>query len=690
MNIPFIHRDISWLSFNYRVLQEAKDPSVPLLERLKFLAIYSSNLDEFFRIRVAYVRNLRKVGKKTKRELDFDPTELLKQINRLVNRQQEEFSATFKQIVGELRTNGIHLLTRLELNAEQRAFVEGYFHGNLLPFVQPMLLVGQKIRPFLANAHIYLAVHLKPKGKPKGASEYALVKVPSDQLPRFVELPASSGHSHDLIMLDDIVRHSVSFLFPGYDIQDTYSIKSSRDAELYIDDEMQGDLISKVKSSLSKRNVGPPTRFVYDREMPFHLLDYLQITFGLGKYDIHPEGRYHNNFDFFRFPDFGLHQLRYKPLPPLPVPELEETADFFQLISGGDRMLHYPYQSYEGVVRFFEAAAEDPTVTHIKIIQYRTGKRSRILNALIRAVELGKQVSVFVEIKARFDEANNLEWGEKLQKAGVRVHYSFPGVKVHAKLALVRREEPGGTKLYSYLSTGNFHEDTAKIYSDFGIFTSDTRLTGEVSRLFSFLENVKRPPQDFEHLLIGQFNLRKDILAHINFEIDEAKKGRPARLLVKVNSLEDLEIIEKLYEASRAGVEIRLVVRGICCLIPEMKDFSKNITAISIVDRFLEHARVFVFHHAGAEKMFLSSADLMLRNLSHRIEAAFPVFDPEIKKEILQILDFQLADNVKARVLDSGQSNDYRRTKSDIPIRSQIETYYWLKRRLDAQLGENQ
>lgn len=691
MNIPFINRDISWLSFNYRVLQEAKDPSVPLLERLKFLAIYSSNLDEFFRIRVAYVRNLKKVGKKTKRELDFDPTDLLKHIHRLVNKQQEEFSEIFsEQIVPELRTHGIYLLKRLDLNDEQRRFVENYFHSNLLPFVQPMLLVGQKIRPFLANAHLYLAVNLKPKGKPKGKSEYALVKVPSDQTRRFIELPASGGHFKDMIMLDDIVRHSISFLFPGYDVQDTYSIKSTRDAELYIDDEMQGDLISKVKNSLSKRNVGPATRFVYDREMPFALLDYLQITFNLGKYDLQPEGRYHNNFDFFKFPDFGLKNLRYKPLPPLPVPELEQTTDFFQLISEKDRLLHLPYQSYEGVIRFFEMAAEDPAVTHIKIIQYRVGKHSRILNALIRAVELGKQVSVFVEIKARFDEATNLEWGEKLQKAGVRVNYSFPDIKVHAKLALIRREESGGTKLYSYLSTGNFHEDTAKIYSDFSIFTADPRLTGEISRVFSFLENVKRPPQDFEHLLIGQFNLRKDLSEMIDFEIAEAKMGRPAQVTLKVNSLEDVEMIEKLYEASRAGVKIDLIVRGICCLIPMMKGFSENITAVSIVDRFLEHARVFMFHHAGEEKMYLSSADLMMRNLSHRIEAAFPVLDPAIKKEIKRIIDFQLTDNVKARLLDSSQTNDYRRTKSDIPIRSQIETYYWLKRKLDAQLAENQ
>jgi polyphosphate kinase len=691
MNIPYINRDISWLSFNYRVLQEAKDPSVPLLERLKFLAIYSSNLDEFFRIRVAYIRNLKKVGKKTRRALDFEPADVLKNIHRTVSKQQDEFSEIFaKQIVPELRQHGIFLLRRLDLNDDQRKFVENYFHSNLLPFVQPMLLVGQKIRPFLANAHLYLAVHLKPKNKPKAASEYALVKVPSDQLPRFVVLPAAGAHRHDIIMLDDIVRQSVSWLFPGYDVQDTYSIKSTRDAELYIDDEMQGDLITKVKSSLNKRNVGPPTRFVFDREMPFHFLDYLSSTFGLGKNDLLSEGRYHNNFDFFKFPDFDNQHLRYKPMPPLPVPILEETDNIFAKIAEKDQFLHLPYQSYESVIRFFELAAVDPDVTHIKVIQYRVSKKSRILNALMKAVEMGKQVSVFVEIKARFDEATNLEWGEKLQKAGVRVHYSFPGVKVHSKLALIRRNENGKTKLYSYLATGNFHEETAKIYSDFSLFTTDLRLTNEVSRVFSFLENVKRPAQDFEHLLVGQFNLRKDLLDFIDFEIEQAQKNLPSGVIIKVNSLEDEEIIQKLYDASRAGVKIQLIVRGICSLIPEMKGFSPTIEAVSIVDRFLEHARVFIFHHAGAEKTYLSSADLMLRNLSHRIEVAFPIFDTGIKAEIRQFIDFQLADNVKARILDSSQSNTYRNNENDIPMRSQLETYYFLKRKLDTQLIDNQ
>lgn len=680
---PYTHRDISWLSFNYRVLQEASDPAVPLLERLKFLAIYSSNLDEFFRIRVAGIRKLKKVGKKTRARLDFDPSELLKEIHQIVNHQQEEISQIFeKQIVPELRQHHVNIVRRLDLNPEQREFVESFFQGNLLPFVMPVLLVKRRINPFLANAHLYLAVHLRPKKRPLSESEYALVKIPSDQLPRFVTLP-TKGDRHDVIMLDDVVRHSVSRLFPGYDIQDTYSIKLTRDAELDIEDEFSGDLVQKIKSSLQKRQVGPASRFVYDREMPQHLLSYLQDTFDLRKNDMLPEGRYHNNFDFFKFPDFGLKHLKYKPLPPLEHPILSVAPDIFKAIATADQLIHVPYQSFEPVIQFFEKAALDPMVTHIKVIQYRVAKNSRILEALMEAIQRGKQVSAFVEIKARFDEATNLEWGEKLEKAGVRVHYSMPGVKVHAKLALVRRMEQGEPKLYAYLGTGNFHEETAKIYSDIGIFTADTRLTTEVSNVLAHLESMP-PARPFEHLLVGKFNLREGLYALIDYEIAAAKKGKKAQMVLKINSLEDKEIIAKLYEASHAGVKISLIVRGICCLVPGIRGLSENIEIISIVDRYLEHTRIFVFHHGGKDLIYLSSADWMERNLSYRIETIFPVYDPVLKRDIHAFLDLQIKDNVKARIIDAANRNEYRRTGSDIPVRAQLETYFYLKRQLEV------
>ena len=686
---PVIPRDISWLSFNHRVLQEAKDESLPLFERLKFLAIYSSNLDEFFRVRMANHRNLLRVNKKTKRELDISPKQTVRTIQRIVNRQQEEFSRIFeKKLIPKLAKHGIHLKRRLDMTEEDQTYVQSYFREYMLPYVQPVLLNKDMVRPFLNNAQLYLSILMKEKVKSKVA--YAIVKIPSDHLPRFIELPGTEDE-RNIIMLDDIVRHSVSWMFPGYEIEDTYSIKLTRDAELYIDDEFSGDLLAKIKTSLNRRHVGPASRFVYDRTMPDQLREYLQDTFELERYDILAEGRYHNNFDFFSFPTFGMTKLQYAPQPPLPYPALEDAEDFWEAVRQQDHLLHYPYHRYESVVRFFERAAEDPAVSHIKIVQYRVARKSRIMQALMRAVQLGKQVSVFIEVKARFDEEANLQWGEKLEEAGVHVHYSFPGVKVHSKLALVRRVEDGKEQIYNYLSTGNFHEDTAKIYSDFGLFTADVRLTSEVSRIFSFLENVMIPDEPFQHLLVGQFNLRSGLEELIEFEIKEAEAGRRGAMTLKMNSLQDRAMIELLYRASQAGVMINLIIRGICCLVPGRKDYSENIHGVSIVDRYLEHARVFHFHHAGEELVYLSSADFMTRNLSHRVETTFPIYDPEVKDKILEIMDIQLADNVKARLLSDQQGNSYYRGGSDLSIRSQEETYHMIKRTLVAEqmeLGE--
>lgn len=685
--MPMIARDISWLSFNERVLQEAKDPTVPLLERLKFMAIYSSNLDEFFRVRMANHRNLLRVGKKTKIELHISPKQTIREIQKIVNDQQEEFSRIFQEeLIPELTKYNINLLRRLDLNEEQKEFVEDFFRDHMLPFVQPVLLVKDKIRPFLNNAALYLSILLQPKDEADEEYEYAIVKIPSDQLPRFIQLPSPTSR-YDVIMLDDIVRHSVSWMFPGYDVIDTFSIKLTRDAELYIDDEFSGNLIQKIKSSLTKRHVGPASRFVYDREMPEELLEFLMDVFDLDRYDLLREGRYHNNFDFFRFPDFGMDHLKNPPLPPLSYEPLEDTPDFYRQIKEKDHLIYVPFHSYESVIRFFEEAAKDPKVTHIKIVQYRVARKSRIMEALMNAVKSGKQVSVFIEVKARFDEEANLRWGEKLSKAGVTVHYSFPGVKVHSKLALVRRLERNGPRMYSYLSTGNFHEDTAKVYSDFGLFTADERLVLEVARVFSFLETEQMPAQDFEHLLVGQFNLRTDLEDLIDYEIEQAKAGNQAEIILKMNSLQDAPMIEKLYEASQAGVSIKLIIRGICCLVPGHEE-SENIHAISIVDRFLEHARVFIFHHSGEELTYLSSADWMTRNLSYRVETAFPIYDSELKEQIREYINLQLMDNVKARMLDKDLSNTYYRNGS-LAIRSQRETYYFIKREMEARKSIN-
>ena len=688
---PYIERDISWLAFNHRVLQEATDPTMPLFERIKFMAIYSSNLGEFFAVRVAQHRNLLRISKKTKKELDLHPREVLKAILKIVNEQQEEFNKIFaEQIEPTLRQNSIFLKRRLDLTEEQRNYVEDYFKQNMLPFVQPVLLVKNKIRPFLTNASLYLTVMMRSKGKPNGSLQYAIVKVPSDHLPRFIQLPSEEGH-HDVIMIDDIVRHSIAWLFPGYDVLDTFSIKLTRDAELYIDDEFSGDLIQKIKKSLLRRDVGPAARLVYDREMPKQLLKYLQTVLELENYDLLPEGRYHNNFDFFNFPDFDLTHLNQRPLPSLAYIPLEASQDFFETIREQDQMIHLPYHSYESVIQFFEEASLDPNVTHIKIIQYRVAKESRIMNALMEAVKRGKRVSAFVEVKARFDEEANLSWGARLEEAGVRVHYSFPGLKVHAKAALIRRIENGKPRLYTFLSTGNFHEVTAKIYSDIGIFTADTRLTSEIARIFSILETRKLPSIDFEHLLVGQFNLRSELVNLINKEIESAKAGKKAEIILKLNNLQDTDMIDLLYKASSAGVRIKLIVRGICCLIPGEEGLSTNISAISIVDRYLEHSRIFIFHNEGEPKIYLSSADWMTRNLSYRIETVFPIYDTKIRKMILDIIEGQLNDNVKARIIDREGKNKFVKSETGIPVQSQIETYYYLKRQQEkySELIEN-
>lgn len=681
---PYIHRDISWLSFNYRVLQEAKDKSVPLLERLRFLAIYSSNLDEFFKVRVANHRNLVRSGSKMYTEFDFEPEEILEQIQTIVKEQQEEFSKIFtKSILPQLKREGIDIMKLKKLNEEQLNFIENYFQNTMQPFIQPVLLVGKKVKPFLNTGALYLALNMEDVEDNPGVSQYAIVTIPSDDLPRFIELPSHMDGVHSVIMLDDIVRHNVPTIFPGYVIKNAYSMKLTRDAELYLDDEYSGDLISKIEKSLIKRNVGVASRLVYDRKMPKEMLEYFIHAFELNDYDLLPEGKYHNNSDFFKFPSFGKDYLEHVPLPPLPHKELEMSENIFDEIREKDHVVNFPFHSYESVIRFFEDAAVDPNVTHIKIIQYRVASESRIMQALMRAVKNGKQVSAFIEVKARFDEESNLKWGAELEKAGVAVQYSMPGLKVHSKTAIVRRIEDGKGKLYAYLSTGNFHENTAKIYSDLGLFTADDRLVNEAARLMTYLETRQLPDRGFEYLMVGQFELKEKLIGLIDREIKNHNAGKPSGMILKMNSLQDHEMIDKLYEASQAGVKIKLIVRGICSLVPGVTGISENIKAISIVDRFLEHARVFIFNNDNNEDIYLSSADWMVRNLHRRVETVFPILDKQVAKFIRDIINIQLNDNVKARYIHFKKNNHYKKNRNDIAIRSQIETYFYIKRMED-------
>lgn len=680
---PYMHRDISWLSFNERVLQEAEDKQNPLFERIKFMAIYSNNLDEFFRVRVANHRNLLRVGKKTKAQLDYDPKDLIKEIKEIVNLQQERFTRIFnEELLPELSEHRVQVIRHTDLDEDQKTFIDQYFNNNMLPYVQPVLLVKNKIRPFLNNAALYLIVVLRDKSRSEHHRDYAIIKIPSDHIPRFIILPETGGQRY-VMMLDELVRHSIPWLFPGYDIIDSFSMKLTRDAELYIDDEFSGDLIEKIKKSLTNRNIGPASRLVYDRNIDSRTLNFLQEMFELESIDLFPEGRYHNNMDFFKFPDFGMTHLKLADLPPLPFEPLEGARDFFSRIRWRDYLINPPYHAYESVIQFFERAAADPDVTHIKLVQYRVGAQSRIMSALKEAVQNGKQVTVFIEVKARFDEEANLRWGEELERNGVTVHYSFPGLKVHAKLAMVRRIEKDGPIMYTYLSTGNFHEGTARVYSDLGLFTADERITGEVAQVFSFLETVKLPDQGFEHLLVGQFNLVDTLTELIHEEVRLARLGLPAEICLKLNSLQDPFLIHELYQASQAGVRVRIIVRGICSLIPGVSGLSDNIEAISIVDRFLEHTRVFFFHNQGDPKIYISSADWMVRNLYYRIETACPIYHPAIREILMDLFEIQWNDTLKARIIDEQQTNPFRKPEKSIALRSQHETYFYFKRRID-------
>jgi len=682
----FYNRELSWLSFNHRVLQEAKDQSLPLFERLKFLAIYSSNLDEFFRVRVASLRSLLALKDTTQKKLEFNPRFLLKKILDTVHLQQEEFGNIFREEINPmLESENIFLVDDKSILQNHKEFISNYFRDQIVPFIQPIILDKNKISTFLHNQAIYFALRLIQKQKKKSISpryKYAIVEIPAERLGRFVRLP-SEGDKHYVIFLDDIIRLHLPELLPGYKIDSCYSIKLTRDAELYIDDEFTGDLLLKIQKGLAKRKVGAPSRFLYDAKMPDELLKYLRSALKLDRNDLVPGGRYHNFNDFFSFPgvlkNINKSHLQNEVLPPIVSKELEGVISVFDVISEKDVLLSFPYQSFGYVVKFLEEAADDVNVKSIKITLYRVADESLIVRSLIKAAENGKKVTVFVEVKARFDEESNFSSADALEKAGVKVYFSFPGLKVHSKLCLIERTEKKKSKYYTYLATGNFNEKTARIYSDHAILTANQQFGKDADRVFNFLER-KNDKVKSKELIVAPKKMRRTFINLIDNEIRNAKENKPSGIIIKLNSLEDRKMINKLYEASNAGVQIRIIVRGICCLIPGINGLSDNIEVISIVDRFLEHARIFIFFNGGEKKYFLSSADWMKRNLSRRIEVAFPVHDNEIQKQLQKMIDLQLNDNVKARIVDKEQKNEYMNYEGEQKIRSQYEIYDTIKK----------
>ncbi|MFD2572658.1 polyphosphate kinase 1 [Spirosoma soli] len=675
----YFNRDLSWLSFNHRVLQEAGNPAVPLYERIRFLSIFSSNLDEFFRVRMSALLTLGELG--TAENDGADPS-LLPEVQATVQRCQEEFGALFrKQILPELAKQGIHLYYGEPLLPEHKPAVANYFFSRVLAFLQPLWLDRVYKEPLhLPDNALYLAVVLAPSATPN-QPQYVLVPIPRQNMPRFFELPSTDSQQH-ILFLDDVVRQHLSTIFPDYTVEGCYSIKINRNADVSIADEFSGEMDTNVAQMLEQRNAGQPTRFLYDASMPPNLLNFLADYLAMTKPELIPGGRYHTLSDLASLPNPVGAALTYPPQPPLSYQALQQEVSLFAQIEQRDRLVHLPYQSYDPILRFFNEAAIDPYVREIYVTLYRVASESYIVNALISAAKNGKQVTVFVELKARFDEANNLKWGKKLKAAGVRLVYSIPSLKVHAKTALVKRQRNGQTRQYGLLATGNFNESTARFYTDHVLMTCHAGITQELDQLFSYLQSRKQPAGYpaliFNHLLVAPFNLTNRFLALIDREIAHRRAGRDARITIKLNNLQEKTMIDKLYEASQAGVRVELIVRAISTLVPGVPALSEHITVRRIVDRYLEHGRVFIFQNNGQPETYLGSADWMNRNLHRRIEVCFPIYDASLQEQLGQLMAIQLADNTQARYIDS-QLNMEPIGNHEPPLRSQDAIYTHLR-----------
>lgn len=676
--ISFINREISWLSFNERVLQEAADPNTPLFERIRFIGIFSNNLDEFFRVRFAAVRRMVDLGSDEENLLgDFTPQELMDKIQNIVISQQQKVQAIFKDIFEELKKDNIFMINEKELNHKQGIFVRKYFNDKVLPNLVPIMLSNKNKFPYLRDRSVYLAIKLSKKSNPKDFA-YSLIRIPSLSVPRFLVLP-KSGNNKYVIILDDVIRYCLSelFFYFDYNVHEAFTIKMTRDAELDIDDDISKSFMEKITHSLKKRKKGKPVRVIYDRTMPEDLKAFIFKKMKLDTENAIPGARYHNDKDFMNFPEIGKKKHYYPKLPPFRHKDLRPNTSILKVLRRKDVMLHYPYQTFNHFIDLLREAAIDPEVKEIGITIYRVAEASKVVNALLNAVRNGKVVTVVIELQARFDEEANIYWSNKLQEEGANVINGIPGLKVHSKLLWIKRKEHGSFRNYAYIGTGNFHEGTARVYADDGLLTSDPRIADEVSDIFEFFKQTFKH-FDYKNIVVSPFTMRQFFTKCIDHEIKLAQKGREGRMILKMNSLIDPGMMEKIIEAGKAGVKVQLIVRGIFGL-PLNEELTKNITAISIVDKYLEHSRIFLFGNDGDEKIYISSADWMPRNLNRRIEVACPVFDGEIRNELKEMLNIQLKDNSKARILDAGLQNNYNRGEGDFIYRAQEDYYRQMK-----------
>ena len=680
----YFKRDVSWLSFNYRVLLEAEDDTLPVYERIKFLSIYSSNLEEFYEIRVAEHRGV--IMKKNFTEESGDEAEeVLTEITNEVNRQQREYYRIFSEkILPELNRQNIYLYQGSEPEPFHEEFVHNFFNEEVFPFLSPVMIQAGDIRTFIRDRRLYLVIRMVKKSKRKLEGDqapeyhYALMKIPYAKVPRFIELPQHEGKFY-IMFIDDIIRANLANIFPGYIIDSCYSIKISRDADIYLENE-KGNIVESIRKKVKKRKIGALSRFMYDRAMPDDFLSFICEAFGITRDDLVVGGRYLNLQDLAKLPNPKGKELEQKIPTPMRVLYLDEKGSVFRAVKKKDILLHFPYQSFDYLIRFLMEAAFDPKVDEIKITQYRVAENSAVINTLVSAAQNGKKVTVFVELKARFDEENNMSTAERMEQAGIRIIYSIPGLKVHAKVAVIIRKDPeDGNKRrdFAYLSTGNFNEKTARVYSDMALLTCNDEIITDINKVFAVLEGKMAEPT-FRHLLVARFNMVPELIRMIHREIEHVKLGRKGRIVLKMNGLHDQNMINELYHASGNGVEIDLIVRGICCLVPG-QPYSANIRITRIVDMFLEHSRIWYFYNDGKEDVYLTSADWMRRNLNRRIETAFPILVPEIKQEVIDILKIQMRDNVKACLIDEQLHNNFKHNEEPVKVRSQLAIYEYLK-----------
>jgi polyphosphate kinase len=677
MSKKYIPKEISWLSFNERVLQEAENKDIPLIERFKFMGIYSNNLDEYFRVRVATLKRISMYGPKSKNILGYNPKATLKKIHETVLIQNNKFEKNYTKLLKELENHKIYIINEKQLNPEQVEFVQNYFHKEVRTRLMPYLIEKDSELPNLTDDAIYLAVYLSKKDSQK--RRYALLEVPTAILPRFILLPDKGDEKH-IIFLDDIIRFGLKDIFFIFDFDEisAYTIKLTKDAELEIADDISESYIDKLSKSLQQRKKGSPVRFIYDRCLPEDLLKIITKKLNFGPDDvIIPSNRYHNFKDFMKFPNLGQKQFYYEDIVPIPHRDIQHGKSILSAIKKKDIMLFFPYHPFDHFIDLLREASIDPFVTSIQITLYRLARNSSVINALLNAVRNGKEVTTVVELQARFDEEANIHWGNKLLDEGVKVIYGVPGLKVHSKLCLITRVHGDVAERYAAVGTGNFNEDTARIYTDHLLLTTNKKITNEVYKAFNFF-SVNYKKDNFYHLVLSPFFLRNKITLLIENEIKNAKEGKKAYIYFKLNNLTDTEIVNYLYEASNAGVKIRLIIRGMLSLVPGIKKQSENIKAIGVVDRYLEHSRFLIFCNGGVEQIYISSADLMPRNLDHRIEVTCPIFDKNIRSEIRNIFDIQWKDNVKARIFNETQSNEFVKSGNDI-IQSQKEVYKYLK-----------